>query len=368
VTLKAQVHQSLDDLVPVRDEWDALAVKVARPFAAPAWTLGWWNHLRPPGSRLSVVSVRDGTSLVGLFPLIGRSRAFEPIGGGLAPVEPLCALGEEPAVAAVAAAALAEAEPSPASLELELHDGSPDWTRLLATAWGGGRGASRWTKKAAPVPSVMLTDDYETWMKGRSATFQKEMRRKQRKAEAAGATFRHATPDTLAEDVRVFVELHRRRLSEKGGSSLPEAGMERMLIDVGTELLASRRFRLLCLDVDGRPIAAQLLISAGSEVSAWNTGFDEAYGKLSPLMLCMIHSIARAIEGGERTMSLGPGAQSYKYRLTDEEESLRFDVLVPRGRGYLGARLGLLPAQARHQIGAHLSESAKQRLRSLGRG
>lgn len=138
-----------------------------------------------------------------------------------------------------------------------------------------------------------------------------------------------------------------------------------MLLEVASELLSRGRFRLLLLELDGTTIAAQLLLTAGLEVSAWNSGFDEAYSSHSPSMLCLVHALSDASERGERTMSLGPGGQDYKYRLSDSEDCLRWSVIAPRGASYPFVRLRLAPRRMRQALGSRLSLDAKRRLRGL---
>lgn len=365
MVLTAHVYESPDDLGALRAEWDELAMKAQRPFAAPAWALAWWDNLRPADTRLCLVSAREGDSLAGVVPLFSSGRAYLPIGGGMAPVEPLARPGLERKVAEAAAAALAELTPRPATIELEMHGSSLDWAELLGEAWPGARGAWRWAKSETPVPRVDLGGGFEDWMKGKSSSFRREMKRKQRKLEEAGGSFRYATEETLEGDVNAFMGLHRHRLAGQGGSSLTSDRVERMLIAAGSELLASERLRLLCLELDGKPIGAQLLLAAGGEVSAWNSGFDESYAKLSPSMQCIVEALRDASERGERTMSLGPGGQDYKYRLSNGEDSLNSHVLVPHGARYPLARLRLAPKQARLGLGRRLSPETKQRLRGL---
>jgi hypothetical protein len=49
----------LEALVPA---WDGLAVACGRPYAAPAWQLGWWRRAAPPGARPLVAVARDGAT------------------------------------------------------------------------------------------------------------------------------------------------------------------------------------------------------------------------------------------------------------------------------------------------------------------
>lgn len=354
--LTSRTLDAPDALDGLREQWDELAVALRQPFSAPAWALAWWRHMRPDGAELGVVAVLDGEDLVGIVPVCSTGRSCLPLGRGVAPAEPLAKPGMENEVAKVAAEALAAA--APAEITLELHASSQDWATALADAWpGGGRS---WTVAENPVPRVDLGDGFEAWMKSKSSSFRRETKRKRRKLDDAGGGFRFASEETLAADVAEFMRLHRLRLAGQGGSSLTDEGVEAMLTEVGSELLASGRFRLLCMELEGKTVAAQLLMAAGTELSAWNSGFDEAYSKYSPSMSCLIEALADGSERGERTMSLGPGAQDYKYRLSGDEDVAVTRTLIPRGIRSPVARAKL--------TGTRLRGSLARKLRSAGAG
>jgi CelD/BcsL family acetyltransferase involved in cellulose biosynthesis len=368
VGLSARVVQSLDELTAFRARWDELAVESQRPFAAPAWVLAWWTHLRPDGAQLRVLIFEEGDRLVGVFPLFAVGRSYRPIGGGLAPVDPLSMGGWEDRVAVDAARLLAEAEPRPRTVELESHGSAPDWAGMLSRAWGSGRGAWRRVESEVPIPCVDLGEGFEEWMGEKSSSFRRDLRRNRRKLDDAGADFRFASEETVKRDVGEFLRLHRMRLAGLGGTSLPDDGTEPMLLDVAAELLPRGRFRLLSLELEGETIASQLLLAAGREVSAWNSGFDEAHSRHSPSMQCLVHALTDASERGERTMSLGPGGQDYKYRLSNSEDCVRSSVIAPRGASYPLVRLRLAPRRARRVLADRLSPDAKRRLRRMAGG
>lgn len=363
--MRARIEESPDGLGRVREEWDRLAVRNERPFSAPAWALSWWEHLRPRGAELRLVLVSDDDGLAGIVPLFRRGRSYAPLGGGMAPVEPLARPGLERAVAAAARTALTEATPRPATLEIEMHGSSPEWAGLLGEGWRDGRGAWRWTRLDTPVPRIDLGEGFEQWLGEKSSRFRRETKRRRRKLEEAGGSFRFATAATLERDVGTFMRLHRQRLAGQGGSSLKDDRVERMLVAVGNELLDRGRFRLLSIDLAGETIAARLLLAADRELSAWNSGFDEAHAKLSPSTQSILEALRDASERGRRTMSLGPGGQEYKSRLANWEDSLSARVLILPGATYPLARLRLVPAQLRLGVSARLSPKAKRRLRKL---
>jgi CelD/BcsL family acetyltransferase involved in cellulose biosynthesis len=367
--VSARFVEDLDGLAPIHAEWEELAAASCRPFAAPAWALSWWKHLRPEGARLRVLVVERDEGLAGVVPLYTVGRVYRPIGGELAPVEPVSRAGLEGEVIGAASELLAAAEPRAEMIELGEHGSGPDWAGMLSRAWPGSRGAWRWVESEAPAPQVDFGDGFESWMSDKSKSFRRDIRSSRRKLEEGGGTFRFATAETLERDVSEFLRLHWMRLADRGGSSIPRGeGTKRMLVAVGLALLPSKRFRLLCLDLDGEVIAADLLLAAGREVSAWNSGFDEAHRDFSPIMQCLVYALADAADRGERTMNLGPGGQDYKYRLSTSEDCLRSSVIVPRGASYPLVRLRLAPRRARRALANRLSPSAKRRLRRLGVG
>jgi CelD/BcsL family acetyltransferase involved in cellulose biosynthesis len=363
----ARIVEDVDGLTPLRAQWDELAVAAGRPFSAPGWVLAWWQHMRPNGARLQVLVVEREGDLVGVVPLYGADRVTRSIGAELAPVEPLSRAGLETEVIAAASDLLATIEPRVRLIELVEHGSGPAWAELLSRAWPGGRGAWQLVESEAPAPQVDFGEGLDAWMMSKSKSFRRDIRSSRRKLEESGATFRLASEETIESDVREFLRLHRLRLADRGGTSIPPGeGIERMLVTAGRELLPSERFRLLCLDLDGEVIAADLLLAAGPEMSAWNSGFDEAHRDLSPIMQCLVHALTDSAERGERSMNLGPGGQDYKYRLSTSEDCLRSSMIVPRGASYPLVRLRLLPRQARRALAGRLSPDAKRRLRRLG--
>ncbi|HEY2478689.1 MAG TPA: GNAT family N-acetyltransferase [Solirubrobacterales bacterium] len=325
---------------PFEAEWDALAVASGSPFAAPAWVKAWFEHLRPERSRLRVVFVSDGARLVGVGPFCAVGGTLFPVGRGAGIAPPLAASGMRDAVGVAIAASLAADERTPTRIELTFARSSGDWAAAIGGAWPG---RPLWRRRDAEhvVPYVELGDGFDEWMAAKSSSFRREARRKRKKLDEAGARFRYADAASLERDVTEFMRLHRQRLAGQGGTGLTDRGVERMLVAVGRELLASGRFRLLCLEVGDTFVAGQLLLGAGAELSAWNSGFDEGYSDLSPSMQCLIRALEDASESGARTMSLGPGGQEYKSRLADAEDVLESDLLIPRGPRYPLVRLGI---------------------------
>jgi CelD/BcsL family acetyltransferase involved in cellulose biosynthesis len=365
-TLTSRLFDDRTDLDPFWTEWDDLAVEESQPFAAPAWAMAWWDHLRPRRAELRVVLVWQGDLLVGVVPLFACGRRYLALGQGLPATEPLGRRNFERGVAEQAAMRLANAEPAPAAIELELCNTSPNWAALLCEAWPAGHRIQRWVKHKTPVPRIALDAGFDAWLSSRTTNFRRKVRHRRNLIEKAGGSYRYATSETLEHDVQAFLRLHRRRRASRGGTSLTGDGVERMLIAAGSELLESKRLRVLSLDLDGKPIAVRVLLTAGREIGVWSSGFDEDFAKLSPSLQNLMHALADAAAGKEELgISLGPGGQSYKYRLSNEEDALLSYVLLPFGVRYPLARLQLVVEQLRHALSKRVSPTTKRRLRRL---
>lgn len=366
--LTAGVVTGLEELGPFVDAWDELAVAQAEPFGAPAWALAWWRHLRPDRAELRVVLVEDGEDLVGVVPLYAVGAFYHPLGTDAGVAEIVARPGSEAEVARTAAAALVGAGPRPVSIELQAQSCGPDWSTLFEQGWPTGRGAWSRLQAEIPVPWVDLGDGgFEQWLNEKSGSFRRDIRRNQRKLERDDGSFRLATAETLERDVAEFLRLHRERREGIGGTSLVGDQIERTLLAAGSELLPRDRFRLYCLEMGGRTIAAQLVLAAGSVSAAWNSGFDEDYSRYAPSIQCIAHALADAVERGERGFSLGSGGQDYKSRMATREESVRSRLLVPRGSTYPVDRLRVQARQARRGLLTRLRRAGGAAVRSARR-
>lgn len=358
--LTSDVFRSAAELDPHLEEWDELAEQESQPLAVPAWAMAWWCHLRPENSTLHVVLCWRGDRLAGVVPLFSVGRRYLPLARGVAAAEPLAHDGLQRQVAEQAAIRLAEATPAPAAIELDLHESSPSWAELLCDAWPGDGRAKPRVKLKTPVPRADLGDGFDTWMGAKSKGFRREMKRKRRRLEKAGCSFRYATPETLPGDIDAFLRLHRRRQAEQGGTSLGD-GVEPMLLAAGAELLGSDRLRVLCTMVGERRIAVEVMLVSGRQVVFWNSGFDEDFARLSPGTQGMLRAISDASDEGRHKISFGPGGQGYKYRFSDEEDTMTTYVVMPPGAGLL-AWARLIAERLRHRMGRCVPDAIKRRL------
>lgn len=322
-------------------EWTALADSCGRPYSLPGWALAWWRHVRPAGAELRAVVVRDGEELVAVAPFYADGNRYRLLASPLCePVEPVAVRGREREAAVAVAAELAGHDGRPRALDFGTQLSTSEWVSDLRDAWPGGQPSVR---EGATVPMHVLSiegEDYEGWLQSRSSKQRANLRRYRRKLDEAGAAIRLSTVDTVEADVDTFLRLHVAR-HEDEETPLAGEGIASMLVEAGRDLIPDGRFRLFCVDLDGQTIGARLMLAAGGEATAWNSGFDDAHGKLSPSLNTFAAGVAFAIEKGDRRIDMGPDTADHKRRLTDEKRNLVSRVLLPPGRGQLLARMRL---------------------------
>jgi len=83
--------------------------------------------------------------------------------------------------------------------------------------------------------------------------------------------------------------------------------------------------------VEGASISAHLFARAGGTCAYWLGGFDDRWAACRPSVQVLVAAIEAAIESGDEWFELGPGAQQYKYRFADSEESVEWLTLRPAG-------------------------------------
>lgn len=329
--------------------WDRLAVAVQRPLSAPAVVGAWWQHLRPEGAELRLITAWEGDELAGLAPLVRIGHRYSWAGGRAMSGEPLAQPGREQGVAEAVAAELASAHPKPLSIELEIFESSPDWATLIRRAWPKPRMLLDRHHRVVSVPRVELdASGFEGWMKGLNGKVRGDVKRRRRRFEEAGGSMRFADTSSLRSDVDALLRLHRERHET---SVFCAPGSAAMLVEIGETLLDDGRFRLACVELGGQVIGSQLLFAAGPRVSGLMSGYDDAFRRFAPNLIGIPFTVEDMAAHGFRTMSLGSGGQGYKYKFATGDEDLVRHYLAPVGPRGIGTLVGRVLGDRARTIG-----------------
>ena len=182
------------------------------------------------------------------------------------------------------------------------------------------------------VPSVTLPAgaDFEAYLGTLDKKERHEIRRKIRRAEAAGEVRLERSADPLG-DLDAFVELHQKRWGAEGLFPPTEGGAasRRFFAGLFEDCAPSGLVDLSFLTVGGRRIAAGVTFDDGEAVYYYNAGVDPDARELSPGVVMVARYIQRAIELGRTRIDFMRGNEPYKYEWGAVDEPIE-RLLVQR--------------------------------------
>ncbi len=366
-------RSSVTDIAP--ETWDALAARNpwATTFSGWAFQRAWWDAYSANAHEETLVlmpaDARPGADPVAIVPLMHRHEV-EPSDAAthttmrhgadveLTPVSPtdtavffgasyhadyatiLAAPEDLPAVAAALTGYLAEPghrRPWDVVDLRRLRCGDPA-ADALAAAVGAREIAEGWTlnverEDVCPVVTLPVGAGIEEYVATLGKKERHEIRRKVRRAEAAGPVRFDDSPDPLA-DLETFIELHQKKWGEKGlFPATPGGAQSRVLFRRLFELYGpDGLLRLAFLSVAGKRIAAGIYLATDQGYLYYNAGVDPDARDLSPGVL-MVHALmARALSAGVQRLDFLRGNESYKYEWGAVDEPIQ-RLLVRRRNG-----------------------------------
>lgn len=362
----------LSDLDGPETQWDRLAVACQAPMMSPACVMAWWRHLAPATARARVVVVKEGDKLIGIAPfyidLAKRRRDLRlpgiEIGARLAP---LALSGHEADVAQGIMQAVTHSEPRPDLIALEGMPLTSNWASDMRTNSPRRARPIAWQYQVLSCPVVTLnTKSFDEWLGSKSSKFRSQMRRARRDFTSVGGTERISTSETLRGDIAALMHLHESRWTHRGRSSFADYGdaLPAMLHDIGQTLLKKDgRFQLRMLEIDQRPICADLTLAAGGRVIGMISGWDEHFANLKPSMLAMLGTIEEALSRGDRLFDLGVVDKSYKLRFADTNAPVSWTVLLPKGKRFPRTYCSVALMVGRHTIKGAIKQRASSKQR-----
>jgi CelD/BcsL family acetyltransferase involved in cellulose biosynthesis len=339
--------------------WDALAA--ANPWATPfshwAFHRAWWDAYGENAHEETLVFVpadaADDSAPVAIAPLMHRHEV-EP--GDvelrttmrhtdslrLTPVSPdakaiffgasyhadyatlLAAPADLPAVAdALAAYCGSSGDPEHPlpwdAVDLRrLRAGDPA-ADALAAAFGAREMAEGWTlnvepEEVCPVADLPVGGTIDDYLATLGKKERHEIRRKVRRAEAAGEVLLVDSTDPLA-DLPEFIDLHQRRWGDDGlFPATPGGQQSRVFFRRMFELFPpGGPLTLAFLTVGGRRIAAGISFTSGNALLYYNAGVDPEARELSPGVVMVERYVRRALDLGLARMDFLRGDEPYKY-------------------------------------------------------
>ena len=189
----------------------------------------------------------------------------------------------------------------------------------LAAAFGAREMAQGWTlnverEDVCPVAELPVGGTMDDYFAGLGKKERHEIRRKVRRAEAAGDVLLEDSADPLA-DLPAFIDLHQKRWGADGLFPDTDGGRNsRTFFARLFELFgADGPLKLAFLTVGGRRIAAGVSFETPDALLYYNAGVDPEARELSPGVVMVERYVRRAMERGIARMDFLRGDEPYKY-------------------------------------------------------
>ena len=288
-------------------------------FATPEWNRVWWDEFGP-GKDLFILTMRRGDETIALVPLYrkhdGNFKILRFLGGiDLTDyLGPICSLEDRDQVADALVDWLAR---TPVEWDaFDAHNmpvpfGFSDYLVEKADRHGFDfKLEQEETTAIMPLPA-----DWETYLESLEAKERRELKRKRRRLirEVPDATFRSTTEETLEEDLKLFVEMHRGAEGHKGHFMRPEIAtfFERL----ARSFMPLGWLRLDFLEIGGRPVASTFGFEQDNTFYLYNSAYEPDFARLSPGVVLVSRLVESAIDKELKWFDFLRGPERYKYQL-----------------------------------------------------
>lgn len=282
--ISVSVAYGVEGLVALERDWRDLfeASGSGNYFVSYDWCKSWLDNFGThAGSRAITITARRAGRLVAVLPLVvsrfGPLASAEMIGAASGQYCDMLIDADDESRAPIFAALWDGIAATGIDLLqfLNVRDDS-----ALAALVAGRR-----TIQSDPIPSCVLDtstfDSFDSYMKSRSSSLRKNMRRRRRRLEEAGpVSYEVITdPDRLDEVAATIIGHKLDWLDDRRshGRFLSRKGVADWLADVGRRALEGGHLHLSVIKVDERIISAQVAFICGGRFTAYLSSFDIAF-------------------------------------------------------------------------------------------
>lgn len=327
--------------------WDALLSRSAADsfFLRHLWVATWWRHFGTGRELRLFVAEDESGAIAGVAPWC-LARESE---NGL-PVVEISFLGREGVTGDyldVFAERGRERDVLRAVLRhlLELGgwdllrvsdvlEGSPTLAQLLEE--GPALGLTAVPGKSQLCPYLPLPATWDAFMASVSGNMRSNLRRREKKIAALGATIAEAHGNAIAPALEALFALHAARWETKGRTgNFVDPRVRAFHLELAAAIDGEDALGLYTCTIDGKPAAAIYGFRYAKRFHYFQAGFDPAFAEHGVGLAIMGHAIRASIARGIVEFDYLRGDEDYKKRWTDKARSTRTLVFArPSLKGF----------------------------------
>ena len=314
--MRAEVHR--DSLEPLLGEWDELfhADGTATPFSSAGWARAWWRHWA--GSvEPWVVTVRQGSRLVGLAPLVAARRG---------PFRVLTELGRPPSNYWTVLSIPAAREEVSAAVAREIGARADEWHAVLLGGLPAESGFELALRNAGlrvrarqptPYPGIELPGSFEEYLQGLSRKRRKDLRRHVRRLDDGRIALRNVTePADLRDAIGRWQDIRVRWWRSRAKKMDPEHASPRFrafMQDLTAELVPQGLAQVWEFRHDDDVVGIEVNLLDDARYYSWMGAYEPQVAHLGLGKVAIGESIRESIEAGRSYYDLMVGDEEYKY-------------------------------------------------------
>lgn len=309
----------------LQPDWNGLAAGI--PFRSWQWLFPWWQHYAA-GKSLYTLAVHDeGGELVAIAPWFievrGNDRVIQFLGSGQVCSDYLTLLAApeqaDRSIEAIAQWLASASHPGNSADAWDLLDfdgipvGDEPLERLVAALAVHGCTSTR--RPALNCWRMALPSTWDAFMQGLKASHARKIRKVRRRLfdNDRGVVRVVQTAADLERGMEILVDLHQLRWNALGEPGCFSCDMfSGFLHDAARELLAAEMLQLAWLEVEGKPAAAEFLVTSPHTQYIYQGGLDPAARQHSPGHALISALFQDAIANGCGAIDFLRGDEPYK--------------------------------------------------------
>lgn len=332
--LRVTEIDEINELLELRDEWNDVLERSRDKhiFLTWEWQSTYWKYFGKE-RKLRVLCITDKNKIIAIAPL-RESRYSFANSFGYTVIEPLGYRGGAAHGADYTGLILPEREAKCLKLFLSYLIEHDDWDFIyLYDIPGTSIIPELLPKVSEDIPAFELTegvicpyisipDSMDTFMKGLSKKFRSNLRRRMRNLEKDYQKVelkRYDEFGSVEEAVKIFIELHQKRLKSMGmPGEFATQKLRDFYLEVAERFASNGWLALHFLTANDEPIAADYSYQYKQKMYTALDGLDPDYSRYSPMHLLTFRLIEKCIEKGIKEYDLLKGDEPYKFDYTSK--------------------------------------------------